>query len=245
MGPCAGRDRGGRRWPLSRVEHVRPDVFPSTQRTWLDAALGPGGEGRRDVNRHIMTVYARPLRVYFLGTAARWLGEPDEVVAGFFADRLSRGNFLDDWQRSGLRLRRWLMNAFSFYLSELQRGRRRDRKTAGVLPDAAASRVAPERTVDRAFGESVVAEALREAQAACLRNGLSDHWGIFIRHAYDGVSYERVAPEFGLRPERAAVMARTAARHFRKSLRELLRTDGAPEGDMDDEIRALMEAMES
>jgi hypothetical protein len=67
---------------------------------------------------------------------------------------------------------------------------------------------------------------------------------VFIRHAYDGMAYERLAPEFGVRPDRAAVMARTAARHFRAALRELLRTDGAPECDMDDEIRALMEAME-
>jgi hypothetical protein len=40
-------------------------------------------------------------------------------------------------------------------------------------------------------------------------------------------------------------MARTAARHFRKALRLQLVSDGAGEADVDDEIRELLEAVES
>lgn len=224
---------------------VRRDVFPSTQRTWIDRTLGDFGGERNEVNRHIMTVYAQPLRVYFLGTRSRWLGEPDEIVAGFFADRLARPGFLDDWRHSGIRLRRWLMNAFSYYLSELQRERRRDQRTTGVVPEVAAGGATPERIVDRAFGESIVTEALRVAQAECIAKGLQKHWGIFVRHAYDGLRYETVAAEFDVASARAAVMARTAARHFRKAVRDLLHTDGTVDGDVDDEIRALLEAVES
>lgn len=224
---------------------ARRDVFPSTQRTWIDRTLGSSEADRNEVNRHIMTVYALPLRVYFLGTRARWLGDPDDIVAGFFADRLARPGFLDDWRRSGLRLRRWLMNAFSFYLSELQRGHRRDQRTAGTVPDLAASDASPERLMDRAFGESIVTEALRVAQAECMAKELASHWGIFVRHAYDGVRYEAVAEEFGVSAARAAVMARTAARHFRKAVRDLLQSDGAEDGAVDDEIRALLEIVES
>lgn len=234
---------GENRTPEGRM--AQRDIFPTTQRTWIDVALDRTVEGRQAVNHHIMSVYAHPLRVYCLGTAARWLGEPEDVVAGFFADRLARDGFLDDWQRSGLRLRRWLMNAFSFYLSEEQRRRRRDRRMTELQSDHDAMSDAPERLVDRAFGESIVIQAMRLAQVECAAQGLESHWSIFVRHAYAGERYDLIATDVGLTPARAAVMARTAARHFRKAIRELLQSDGATERDVDDEIRTLLEAVQS
>lgn len=224
---------------------VRPDVFPSTQRTWIRGALGQSGEEHHEVNRHIMSVYAHPLRVYFRGTSLHWLGDPDDVVAGFFADRLARGDFLEKWQESGLRLRRWLMNAFSFHLNELRRKRRRDHKTAGGLPDVGSEDIRPEQALDRAFGQSIVAEALRLAQEDCAAKKLHAHWAIFMRHFYDGLPYEAIAPAFEVSVARSHVMARTAARHFRTALRNLLLCDGATEREMEDEIRGLLEVLES
>lgn len=199
---------------------------------------------RSELNRYIMSVYAAPLRVYFLGTGLRWLGDPDEVVAGFFADRLPRDGFLSDWRRGEMRLRRWLMNAFSFYLSELRRRQRRDRRTAGDLPDLPESRRSPEQMADRAFGQSIVAQAIRLAQTHCAEHGMQDHWGIFLRHTCDDVPYAELAIDYDVSAARAAVMARTAGRHFRKALRASLVSDGASEGDVDLEIQELLEAIE-
>ena len=223
---------------------VKRDVFPTTMRTWIGNAMDRGEADRSDLNRHIMSVYAAPLRVYFLGTRLRWLGDPDEVVAGFFADRLPRDGFLRDWRRGEMRLRRWLMNAFSFYLSELRRRQIRDRRTEGELPDMPETSLPPEHLADRAFGESIVAEAIRLAEAHCAENGLNDHWGIFLRHTCDDVPYLALATDYGVSPARAAVMARTAGRHFRKALRASLVSDGAHEGDVDNEIRKLLEIIE-
>jgi DNA-directed RNA polymerase specialized sigma24 family protein len=224
---------------------VRQDIFPSTQRTWIEVTLGQTGKDRLEVNRHVMSLYAHPLRVYFLGTSVRWLGDADDVVAGFFADRLARDDFFADWKRSGLRLRRWLMNAFSFYLSEQLRQRKRDRRMTGPIPELGTLGASPERLLDRAFGQSIVGEALKSAQAECASKTLTEHWGIFVRHAYDGLPYEQIGPAFGVTPERAAVMARTAARHFRRALRDLLQADGASEIDADNEIKDLLAAVES
>jgi len=236
--------RGGRRVTRASVA-VKRDVFPTTHRTWIDQALGGSSEDRQELNRHIMAVYAHPLRVYYLGTGSRWLGDPDEIVAGFFADRLARDNFLTEWRREGMRLRRWLMNAFSFYLSELRRRRQRDNRMTNDVPELATPGSSPERMADRAFGESIVAEALRIATEACRDQKLEHHWGIFIRHTCDDVPYAQLAAEFGLTPARAAVMARTAARHFRKALRGQLLSDGADETDVDDAIRDLLETVET
>ena len=230
---------------MAELSTVQPDAFPSTQRTWIDRNLSDSVGERNEVNRHIMTVYAEPLRVYFLGTRARWLGEPEDIVAGFFADRLAKNRFLDEWRRSGMRLRRWLMNAFSFYLSELQRGTRRDQRTSGVLPEVEADHALPEQLIDRAFGESIVIEALHVAQSECIAKGLETHWGIFVRHAYGDMPYDTISAEFCVSSARAAVMARTAARHFRVAVRDLLRSDGAADNDLDDEIRVLLDVMKT
>src|SRR5882672_12709738 len=97
----------------------KKDVFPRTLGTWIGRKLQEGKAGRAEVNRHLMSVYAWPLQVYFRGSSDRWLGEPEDIVQGFFADRLDREEFLPGCQESGLRLRRWLMNGFCFYLKEL------------------------------------------------------------------------------------------------------------------------------
>lgn len=224
---------------------MKRDVFPTTQRTWIGEEVDRSGADRGELNRHIMSVYAAPLRVYFLGTGSRWLGDPDEIVAGFFGDRLAREGFLRDWHRTEMRLRRWLMNAFSFYLSELRRRHHRDRHVGGEVPDVAATDPPPERLADRAFGESIVAEAIRTAQAKCEAGGMQDHWGVFIRHTCDDIPFAELATDYGVSSARAAVMSRTAGRHFRKALRASLVSDGASESDVDKEIWKLLEALQS
>ncbi len=246
--PAATVRRGALRitlgvWARASVT-VKRDVFPTTQRTWIDRVMDRSDTDRGEINRHIMAVYSAPLRVYFLGTGSRWLGDPEEIVAGFFADRLARDGFLRDWRRGELRLRRWLVNAFSFYLAELRRKRRRDRRVDGPMPDVSAGGPTPERMADRAFSQSIVAEAIRTAEAVCAADGLQDHWGVFIRHTCDEVPYADLAADYGVTSARAAVMARTAARHFRKALRALLVCDGAGEDAVEEEIRELLEAVE-
>jgi len=221
------------------------DVFPSTYQSWITRKLAEGPAARLELSRHIMDVYARALEIYFCGCADRWLGEPQEVVAGFFADRLAREDFLSDWQQSGLRLRRWLMNAFSFYLAELRRTKRRDAQVSAIPTDRPAATRSPHDEVDRAFVEVVIHEALRIAQCQCADQGLEQHWGVFFRHYYEGQPYDSVGLEFGVAPSRAAVMSRTAARRFRQALRDLLGRDGVPPEQIDEEIRSLLEVVAS
>lgn len=217
------------------------DRFPTTLNTWLDRQLLNADQGRARINRHVMEVYAWPLTVYFRGTRDRWLGEPEEMVQGFLADRLDRPTFFSDWQKSGLRLRRWLINAFCFYIQEQKRKRRRDRQFATLVDDEAAEEPAPHVAMDRAFVVAVVRQALADTQQLCREKGLENHLRIFLRHYYDGEPYQSVAMDFGVEPARAAVMARTATRHFKAVLRDLLSCDGAAPREIDREILSLME----
>ncbi|MCB9844504.1 MAG: hypothetical protein H6811_00755 [Phycisphaeraceae bacterium] len=219
------------------------DVFPATMSTWIGHRLLEGAGGRAEVNRHVMAVYGRPLRTYFLGCSERWLGEPDEVVHGFFADRLARPGFFDDWRESGLSLRRWLVNGLCFYMKELRRRRQRDARAGAMLDDPVTFSGDPERTVDREFVVEVVQRALDQGRVFCADAGLSEHWAIFEAHYARQLEYADIAPQFGVSTARAAVMARTASKHFKSALRELIGRD-TPTGDVDIEIRDLVRSIE-
>lgn len=208
--------------------------------SWIDRRLGEGDQGRGEVNRHVMATYGWPLKVYFLGTRDRWVGEPDEVINGFFADRLSRPAFFHDWRKSGLKLRHWLINAFCFYLRELKRSRMRAQPDASPPADLPVS-AAETKAYDRAFIASVVRQALLAAGAACEREGKAVHWQVFMSHFCQGRPYDQFVGDLGVDAARAVVMARTARKRFQSALRDLVAHDAA-DADVDAEIRSLLEA---
>ena len=217
------------------------DVFPNTMGTWIHQRLGEGSTGREVVNEHVMSVYAHPLRIYFLGSSFRSLGEPEDMVAGFFASRLERDGYFDQWRDSGIRLRRWLMNGFLFFLKEEIRRQNRD---GSVAPDddlEIPMNESPDADFDRAWAQSMVREAWLEAARECEADGLGDHWQLFIRHHVDGLAYKDFVAEFDVTPSQAAVMVRTATARFKKAVRDRVQIDGVPEDEVDNELRRLME----
>jgi DNA-directed RNA polymerase specialized sigma24 family protein len=220
------------------------DLFPRTQYTWIGQRLQQGPDGRTDINHHVMSVYTWPLEIYFRSLRAHWLGDAEDIVQGFFASRLDREDFFRDWLESGMKLRRWLLNAFCFYLKEVRRERRRSDREEPLLDEGEGREEAPADEMDRAFAVSIVREALLETRRSCEARKLGAHWRIFEAHYYDGKSYAEICDsgEFGrIDTVRAATMARTAAGRFRTVLRGLLRKDGATTSHVDREIAALLE----
>ncbi len=222
----------------------RPDHFPPTLMTWLRGVVARGDAGALEAARHVMEVYAWPLSVYFKGSSFRWLGDADDVVRGFFADRLSREEFFERWLESGRRLRHWLIVAFKHYLYETARSRRRDGR-AGPMDGGGDLASEPDGETLRGFwremARSVVARAMDRAESRCAEDGLAEHWVVFRRHMVDGASYSAIELETGTPPARAAVMARTACNRFRAALREGVSWPGASETEIDAEIASLME----
>ena len=217
------------------------DAFPITCRTLLAELLQAGADGRKEINRHVMEVYTEPLLVYLRGHSGRWIGEPREIIHGFLADRLDRKDFFTKWESSGLRLRRWLMNALNFYLMECRPKGAAQARPARLTHEHPAPTAAPEDVIDRAFTKSIVRQALYRAQQDCAAHGLEQHWHIFVCHHYHEQKYEYLARELEISPARAAVMARTATKRFRSALRELVARDGAAPEKIDREIQALLE----
>jgi DNA-directed RNA polymerase specialized sigma24 family protein len=241
MTPSAG-DAGTPLRPRAR------DVFPTTQATRIGTLLAAGPQGRLAAGRHVMVVYAHPLEVYLTGSSFRRLGEAPELVEGFFADRLGRERFLEDWLGSGRRLRHWLIRAFKNYLHEQIRAEKRQRRPAErdryEAPPLDLDADDAEALFHREAAVGIVREAFRLAEQDCSADDLEAHWRVFVRHHLDGLDYRALESELNVPAARAKVMARTAANRFRARLREAIAWGGAQEQEIDLEIQALMESLE-
>ncbi|MGE3164610.1 MAG: hypothetical protein AB7O52_06880 [Planctomycetota bacterium] len=244
---CAGTE------PLA-VETPKHNHFPKTQGTFVRGCLQGGDEGRRIMNRHLMEVYALPLQIYFRGHSLRDLGDAEDVVQGFFADRLDRGRFMPDWEASGMRLHRWLINGFNFYLKEVVREKVRERRYQALPADLdhCPTEERAELELERAYARSLVQRALSRAGSECTGKW-DQHWRIFVEHEYHERPYRDLEPELEVTRERAAVMARVGKKRFRDVLLRLAREDmvktsvsressGISTADVEDRIRTLVQA---
>ncbi|TVQ54944.1 MAG: hypothetical protein EA377_04420 [Phycisphaerales bacterium] len=230
----------------------RKDRFPTTARSWIDGQLGRGAEGLAETNHHIMSMYGEPLKAYYNGSSFRSMGEPDDVIASFFADRLGRADFLDHWQASGRKLRHWLIVAFRYFLMEqratrslpMERRQVSDTRataegniTGGIVDDSARD---AEEIFHSEVARSLVRRAMVVAEQQCAADDLHVHWQIWARHTIDGCSFPDLSEEFDRPAVRLKVMSRTVSNRFRQVIRELLAWPGALPHQLDEEIRELM-----
>ncbi|MDP6891509.1 MAG: hypothetical protein QF471_09280, partial [Phycisphaerales bacterium] len=65
------------------MSEPKREHFPPTLNTWIGLQMGDGTMGRGAINRHVMEAYEEPLRIYFMGSSWRSLGEPHEIINGF------------------------------------------------------------------------------------------------------------------------------------------------------------------
>lgn len=226
------------RLAISMSDSPPAELFEPTPRTAVIEML----DGRRpeDVRAFLMSHYYEPLAAYISAVDRGVLGEPRDVIGGFFADRLDRPEWLERWRESGLRLRKWLVNGLHFYCREQQRRRRRD-----ATVDLVSENIPPsiDTVVERAYATATVRRATEMASAACAHEGYTEHWACFMRHHMGDATYEQLAAETTHTPGQVANMVRTAARRFRSALGELLLRDGADPADLDLEIGQLLSTL--
>lgn len=230
---------------MSRTQFPQGDLFPSTERTWIADHLSNGGHDA--VRRHLMDTYSGPLAGYVSATTFRDLSAPADLVAGFFASRLSNDGWLAAWMESGIRLRRWLMNGVLLYCHEQVAARSRDGRVT-LLPaetlDGEGHAEDAVRVFERVWARGVVEQATVRARELCEEAGQVRHWELFLRHHVGQQPYGVLAPEFGVTEQQAAGMVRTASIKLRRALLEILVRDGAPDAALDAEISELLRAMQ-
>ena len=246
------------------------DHFPSTHAMWIeeqltvaegaaDAAGTPrAAAARAELQQHLMRRYHEPLRAYVRGSSLRDLGEADDLIAGFFADRVCAPGFLAGWRGSGMPLRRWLMNGISFYGRGVARDRMRDRlrqfdERAGA---ADSSSTAAGATIDalmhghdaaRAFEEAWALEVLNAAHAQVHADlaaaGKLDEYEVFRRHVVDGLDYATIGADMGLSRQGCANCVRRVSERVRVALRDVIRGEGVADKDVERTVREIRELL--
>lgn len=223
-------------------------AFPTTHATallTLVSSEGAGAEQAKAAGIALMRRYADPLTVFVRGSSLARLGEPEEIVNGYFATRLSDEaaiiEFLTKWNASGMRLRRWLMNGILFYGQGLARDRVRAQQRGGSVEPSALDRRegtagSGETDFERAWALAVVREATARAEIELLDEGRSIDFDIFRRHAIDGHPYAAFARELGRSEQQCAGATRLVAQRVRAKLAELLVEEGVPAAEIDAEI---------
>lgn len=234
-------------------------VFPTTQATLLITHMGEAvSEAERlqhaaSVRHALMARYAEPLAVFVRGSSLARLGEPAEIVNGFFALRLSDDQtvelFITRYLASGMPLRRWLMNGILFYGQGLSRDQDRARARDTTLPKGAWSSVqaevpTAEDAFDQACALALVREATARAQAQLSDEGRARDFEIFRRHAVEGKPYAQFARELDRTEAQCAGSTRLVAQRVTEHLAELLREEGIAEEDLEAELRRLRAALQ-
>lgn len=236
------------------------DHFPSTHATWLDAqlTLAEGdGDGSRHASaalrRHLMERYREPLVAYVRGGSMRRLGDANELVDGFFADRACRPAFLGDWRASGMPLRRWMMNGIGFYGRGIIRDRARERARDGIagltdrtgrdaahaMDDARTEPHDAEHAFERAWALSVLNDAHDRAHAELAEKGRLDDYEVFRRHVIEGEGYETIGPSLGRSVQQCAGATRLVKMTLQRALHDSLRAEGVPERDLESEAELI------
>ncbi len=231
------------------------DRFPSTHATWIDAQLTiaersrAAGDAAREGNaidalrQHLMERYHGALRAYVCGGSLRRLGEPDELVGGFFAERACRPGFLVQWRESGLPLRRWMMTGINLYGKSVIRERSRDREApvGQVDEESLVEDSDAVRAFERAWALAVLNHALALVHADLAAQGRLEEFGIFRRRVVQGEAYETIAPTVGRSAQQCAGATRLVTDRLREALRNSLRDEGVPHADIDAALAEVYE----
>ena len=240
------------------------DHFPSTHATWIDAQLtiaeGGAPEATSALNalrRHLMERYREALVAYVRGGSLRRLGDAEELVAGFFADRAAEPSFLAGWRASGMPLRRWMMNGINFYGRGMIRDRARAKARDGAaelaeraggdlsraLREAGVDQRDAERAFEQAWALAVLNDAHARAHAELASKDRLDDYDIFRRRVIEGEGYETIAPSVGRSAQQCAGATRLVTQALQRALLEALRAEGVRESDLEAEaarVHALL-----
>lgn len=220
---------------------TRHDHFPTTQLTWIVDRLAEGPEGAPALRGHLMERYREPLLVYVRGSTLRQLGEPDELVHGFFAHFFADPRSLERWAESGTRLRRWMMNGIILHARGLRRDAARSRETgrleaASGVPDPAPTAA---EAFEVAWARSLLSDAATAVEAELVAEGRAAAWEVFRRHVIDGEPYGDCCPPLGFSVDDGRTVTRMVSIRIRRGLRELLLQEGTPEAEIAVEMATL------
>lgn len=187
--------------------------------------------------------YRTPLCAYVKVSRLRHLGDPDELVHGYFVKLLDSCAGLHRWIASGRPLRRWLLTGLLFHARGVARdiGRSREIHSLGPTDATLGIEATAERAFERAWCRELVEHAYSAAADSMEREGRGAQWEIFRRHVIEGQPYAPIARELGLSLHQCADATRAALAEVRRELRAAMIAEGVSSEDLSEDqvLRSL------
>lgn len=232
------------------------DHFPSTHDTWIGdqlqiVAAGSQADAREaalQLRTHIMARYREPLLAYAGASSFRSLSSPEDLVHGFFAERLADLAYLRNWRDSRMKLRRWLCNGLLLHMFDIAQRRKRDARAVDEAGKRAqhdrADEPAADRAFERAWARGVIERAAHATESALRADGRHDAWRLFTRHVVDGLTQIAAGAEAGLAEGETKARIRLAVRRLRDAVAAELVADGVPLAEVQAETDAIVSVFE-
>ena len=227
--------------------------LPSTSWSLL-AAAGRSDEAAAAARAEVTARYYRPVHAYLVAIVR----DPDlarELTHGFFEQAILSGRLPARADRARGPFRPYLKQALRNYVTDVWRRETRQRRHApgppmdpdpegNWEPQIADARPEPDVAFHAAWVRALLDEAIDRVRSICAVRGQTEHFALFVGRYLsktgDPPSWKALGATYGLEEKTARSRAETAAQHFRRELRELLRRDVETEQDVDQEIATLL-----
>ncbi len=230
--------------------------FGATRWTLVLRAQG-GGEAARLALSELCEAYYRPV-LRFLCREGRTQDEARDLAHSFFARVLERGDLRADPKRG--RFRSYLLGALKHFLADERKAANRQKRGSGVGPDSLDERSEVEGMAEPPDPRSEAGDALfdREWALALMERSMNRVHGEFVAAGkvsqFDllkpwlvgdagGLKQSEAAAALGWSETAAKVAIHRLRKRFRQTVREEIAQTLTAAGDIDEELRYLVQTL--
>lgn len=232
--------------------------FPPTRWTLIERAADSTAEDAEEALGELLERYLPALRAHLVHAMRVHPDQADDLVQGFVADKILRGDLIARARRDRGKFRTLMLTSLNRYaISEFRRISTARRAPTGGSPipldsltqeaNAALAIPAASTDFDLAWIREIVDETLRRVEHDCRSSGRVHYWVLFQKRVVQPIlegaqpePYAEMVVRLGfLSPVQAANALFTVKRMFERSFRSVVWEYTGSEPDVDEEIREL------
>jgi RNA polymerase sigma-70 factor (ECF subfamily) len=227
-----------------------PD-FPTTRLSLVLAAAREPNTQCGEALAALCRIYWQPLYAF---VRRRGYGheEAQDLTQSFIA-RVLEKNVLREFQRERGRFRSFLLASLKNFLAN-EKDAEQAKKRGGAAPQVPISQIelrddaTPEKIFEKQWASAVLNRVLGQLQEEFGREGKSDRFGPLsacLTGEEDRVRYRQLARQLDMSEGAVKVAIHRLRRRFHEALREEISMTVTEDGDISDEIRYLLSALQS
>ena len=228
----------------------RAEGFPQTRRSAVWAARSADPAERRRALDVLVTAYWKPVYKYI---RLKWREDNEaakDLTQGFFAQAVEKDYFAA-YDPAKARFRTFLRTCLEGYVANERKAAGRLKRGGGATllalgSDSREGELSLEEYFQREWVRSLFSLAVEDLKTQCRVQGKDSHFLLFARYdleeggAGEGLTYERLATEFGIPAAQVTNYLAWARREFRRIVLERLKEITGGEQEFRDEARLLL-----